>query len=221
MQPHGPYGYGPNPYANPYGGAPRPVAPPPVRRGPLFYVAVVAGALVVGSLVVALYVLRQQEVAEFGPVTNACAGRPVPGARAMQPGQGHRFAAASSYGGEPSVSMHRVPSPMRSHALAETDVVLCFGETVTTTLEQCTYQITYRGRTNPTTYPRTVQQVPVRLVVASTGQEVSSTTLTGSVPPPCDSQGQNNSANRFHVEGSAVGENELLQWLQSPATMLP
>ncbi len=180
------------------------------------------GTLVVGGLCTTAIVAQRQQNEEFSPVLAACAGNAVSGARPFVAGQPHRLAGAKMSGSGWTLDFFRIPTEMRAADLANTDVVACFGDSAPQTLETCDYQVYFRGHTTPRAYPRTVDQVPVRLVAASTGQLLTQTTLQGPAPATCDSQGASGSTpNAFHVQGAAVSSSELLAWLRSPAGQLP
>ncbi len=202
------------------GGPPwQPPAPP--RKGPPI-VLIALGTLVVGGLCTTAIVAQRQRNEEFSPVLAACAGNAVSGARPFVAGQPHRLAGAKMSGSGWTLDFFRIPTEMRATDLANTDVVACFGDSAPQPLETCNYQVYFRGRTTPKAYPRTVDQVPVRLVAAATGQLLAQTTLQGPTPATCDSQGGSGSTpNAFHVQGAAVSSAELLAWLQSPAGRLP
>jgi hypothetical protein len=213
MYPPPQYGYAPPPQ---YG-----YAPLPPRRGCSPVLAAVA-ALLFGALVVAAAILHRREVAEFGPVTAACAGTAVPGTRAYVPGQPHRLVGARMDGSGWTPDFPRVPADLRASEASNADVVMCFGDEVTQTLETCTYDVYFRGRTSVRNYPRTVTRLPVRLVAASTGQPLAQEVVQGVVPPACDSQTSSASStpSAFHVQGASVGLAEIQAWLQSPASPL-
>ena len=213
--------YGPPSPSSPYAPAPyaRPPAPPPGGSRPVLAVLGI-GALV--GLCGLGMVLRAREVDEFGPLNGVCAGTAAPVARAFVPGQPHRIVGMRMQGGGWTLDTARVPGSVRATELHNTDVVACFGDDAAQTLETCTYAVNYRGRTSEVNHPRTVAQLPLRLVAAATGQTISQGVLQGAMPPACDSQGGNGaSANAFHVQGPSVGAADVLAWLQSPAAQLP
>lgn len=213
--------YGPTSPAAPYAPTPyaRPPAPPPGGSRP---VLAILGIGAIAGLCGLAAILRAREVDEFGPLNGVCAGTPVPVARAFVPGQPHRLVGMRMSGGGWTLDASRVPWGVRATELHNTDVVACFGDEAAQTLETCTYQVYYRGRTSAPSYARTVAQLPLRLVAASTGQTISQGVLQGAMPPACDSQGANGaSANAFHVQGPSVGEADVLAWLRSPAAQLP
>ncbi len=213
--------YGPPSPASPYAPAPyaRPPAPPPGNARPLL---AVLGIGAIAGLCGLASILRSREVDELGPLGAACAGTPVPVARAFVPGQPHRIVGMRMTGGGWTLDDARVPGSVRATELHNTDVVACFGDEAAQTLETCTYQVYFRGRASAQSYPRTVAQVPLRLVAASTGQTISQGVLQGAMPHGCDSQGGNGaSANAFHVQGPSVSEADVLAWLRSTAAQLP
>jgi hypothetical protein len=203
----------------PYGYGPMPVPLPPRRGCSPVLVAVVAVAL--GGVVAVAAVLQRREIAEFGPVTAACAGAAVAGTRPYVPGQPHRFVGARMGVSGWTPDFSRLPSERRAADASNADVVLCFGDEATQTLETCTYEVSFRGRTSTYQYPRTVTRLPVRLIAASTGQPIAQDTVQGVVPPTCDSQGGSASASpsALYVQGPSVGVAELQAWLQSPAAL--
>lgn len=202
------------------GGAPWQPPPTPRKGQPVALLAL--GTLVVGGVCAAAIVAQQRQNEEFSPVLTACAGNAVTGARPYVAGQPHRLAGARMSGSGWTLDFFRVPTEVRAADLANTDVVACFGDSAPQTLETCNYQVYFRGRTSPKSYPRTIDQVPVRFVAASTGQVIAQTTLQGPAPAACDSQGGSGSTpSAFHVQGAAVGSAELLAWLRSPAGQLP
>lgn len=198
-----------------------PYAPPPPRRG-LSPVVVAVAALGFGGLVAVAAVLRQREVEEFGPAAAACAGAAVPGVRPYVPGQPHRLVGARMSGSGWTPDSFRVPADLRAADLRNADVVMCFGDEVTQTLETCSYEVWFRGRTSVRSHPRTATRLPVRLVAVSTGQPIGQAVVPGIDPPACDSQTSSSAStpNAFHVQGAAVGTAEILAWLQSPASPL-
>lgn len=213
--------YGPSSPGAPYAPTPcaRPPAPPPGNGRALL---LVLGIGAIAGLCGLAAILRAREVDEFGPLSAACAGTPVPVARAFVPGQPHRLVGMRMSGGGWTLDASRVPGSVRATELHNTDVVACFGDEAAQTLETCTYAVNYRGRTSEVNHPRTVAQLPLRLVAASTGQTISQGVLQGAMPPACDSQGGNGAnANAFHVQGPSVGEADVLAWLRSPAAQLP
>ncbi len=212
----------PGPYApNRYGYAPQP-APMPPSKGPS-KLAIGAGSVILGGLMVTAAVLHSREVEEFSPIVSVCGGGAPRGTRALAAGQPHRLVGARMTGSAWVPDFFRVPGEMRATEAGGADVVACFGDETNTTLETCTYQVWFRGRTSEANYPRTQAQLPVRLVAASTGQVISQGVIQGAVPPACDSQRSTagSSPSAFHVQGAAVSATDVQSWVQSPAAQLP
>jgi hypothetical protein len=166
---------------------------------------------------VAGYLNNKKTQKTFGPLTAACEGRPVPGARAYVPGPGvHRVVGASLSGGTWSISNSRIPDAQRPEGVADTEVVACLGEETQTMLGTCeVYRTRYGIRVPGTTrtFSRSQRYLPVRLVAAATGQPITMGSVPGPVPTACNSSYGNPTATTF--QGGSVSSTQLGPWLSS------
>lgn len=207
--PAGPPGFG-QPGA--WGGAP---PPKPQRTG--LIIGVIAGIAVLCTVCgVAGYLHDKKTQSTFGALTAACEGRPVPGARAYVAGPGvHRVVGAEqSSGGAWRITNGRIPNDQMPQGVADAEIVACFGEETRATLGTCEVYNTRMGVRVPgsqRTYSRTQQSLPVRLVVAATGQTLTVGSVVGPQPTPCSGNIGRPTSSTY--AGSSVGSSQLGPWL--------
>lgn len=219
MQP--PYGppnpsspYAPTPYA-------RPPAPPPGGSRP---VLALLGIGAIAALCGLAAILRAREVDEFGPLSVACAGTPVPVARAFVPGQPHRLVGMRMSGGGWTLDASRVPGSVRATELHNTDmrggVLRRRGDADPRDVHVRRELSRADERGGTTRAPsRSCRCASSRRARGRPSRRACSRALSC---PACDSQGGSGaSANAFHVQGPSVGAADVLAWLELPRRSSP
>ncbi len=225
-----PFGAPPGPpgaYGQPGGwGAP---PPPSKSRAPLI-IGVIAGITVLCAVCgVAAYFHDKQTQSTYGALTAACEGRPVAGTRPYVAGPGvHRVVGANrNSSGTWRISNSLIPNAQLAQGVSDTEIVACVGEETSVTLGNCEFYSTRYGIRVPGTdrsYPRTQKSLPVRLVIASTGQTLTMGNVIGPVPTACSQNIGRPSSSTF--QGSSVGSTQVGPWLSATlagggTTMVP
>lgn len=178
---------------------------------------------------VAGYYHDKETQSTYGALTAACEGRPVAGTRPYTAGAGvHRVVGVHRNSSNAwRVSNGLIPNDQLAQGIADTEVVACLGEETRVTLGNCQFYSTRLGVRVPGTdrsYPRTQQSLPVRLVIASTGQTLTAGNVVGPVPTACSQNIGRPSSSTF--EGSSVGSSQLGPWISATlagggTTMVP
>ena len=198
----------------PWGGAP---PPKPHRTG--LVIGIIVGVAVLCTVCgVAGYMHDQKTQSTYGALTAACEGRPVAGARAYVAGPGvHRVVGAEQKsGGGWRIANGRIPNDQTPQGVADTEIVACLGEETRATLGTCEVYNTRMGVRVPgsqRTYSRTQQSLPVRLVVAATGQTLTVGSVVGPQPRQCSGNIGRPTSSTY--EGSSVGSSQLGPWLSA------
>jgi hypothetical protein len=178
---------------------------------------------------VAGYLHDQKTQSTYGALTAACDGRPVAGARPYVAGPGvHRVVGvtrSSSSGWRVSNSV--VPNDQLATGVSDAEVVLCLGEETRIELGNCPFYRTRYGARVPgsdTNYARTQQSLPVRLVIAATGQTLTAGNVVGPAPITCSQSIGSPSTSTF--QGSSVSSTQVGPWVAATlagggTTMVP
>lgn len=240
-QPPGGFGQPPGaPFGAPYGSPPGPPgaygqpggwgSPPPAKSKAPLIIGVIAGIVVLCTVCgVAGYYHDKQTQSTYGALTAACEGRPVAGAKPYVAGPGvHRVVGADrNSSGNWRITNSIIPSDQTAQGVADTEIVACLGEETRITLGNCDFYRTRYGVRVPgsdRSYPRTQQSLPVRLVIASTGQTLTTGNVIGPVPTACSQNFGSPSSSTF--QGSSVGSSQFGPWLSATlagggTTMVP
>ncbi len=221
-------GYGQPPWGGGFGQPPNngywppggQAAPPPQKkpnRAIVIVLAIVGITVLCAVCGVAGYLHDKNTQATYGALTAACEGRPVPGARPYAVGPGvHRVVGARPSNGAWHIENGRIPSEQLAQGVSDAEVVMCLGEETRATLDTCSFYRTRLGMRVPGSdmrYTRTRQSLPVRLVIAATGQTLVTGSVLGPAPIQCSQNIGRPSPGTF--EGSSVGSAQVGPWLSA------
>jgi hypothetical protein len=139
-----------------------------------------------GTCIVSMIFGGQQaaeERARYQPLVAACTGQPVPGAAAAVPGP----ARAVLVGDGGTIDLYSLPQEMRSTGVADTQRVVCEGPSERYLVESCDYDTGFvTGVTGGRNIvERYAYRQSVRIVAASTGQQIAARVFEGTPPDPC------------------------------------